>query len=410
MSYKNFAGLTASDQDSICTHVGSKYYSKSECAAIYGVSARTIGRVVDQGLFKNSKGTVKVVVDPQEGFKVGDIITCLKSNTSSYSITTPGVPCKVIALITDYDEMSDIIVEVLTGNYHRSQYYVKSKYFEKVGDVSVKVPSTKPKTKVEKKPATVPVESELDKLQCLNDAATFIKVGNSLMITYDGFQRTVSKDHPQFNNIVDYVLERNFKDAVGLMDATIGIKKWAKGDVTIDDGVITYKGHVIHNNLANRISQLMGEGDKGFEKFANFLTNLLENPSFDAVNECYEFLKHNDIEFTDDGCFYAYKGVTHDFKDHRTKTFDNSVGAKPEMLRNQVDPDRRNECSHGLHVCALHYLGQGMFSGEKVVKVKVNAKDVVAIPRDYDFSKMRLSTYEVVEDVTDSWRKLLESK
>ena len=70
-----------------------------------------------------------------------------------------------------------------------------------------------------------------------------------------------------------------------------------------------------------------------------------------------------------------------------------------------IDPDRNNECSRGYHFCSRNYVG--VFQGwqrtgsQRVMLVKINPKDVVAIPRGYSYNKGRTWTYEVVREFTD---------
>ena len=60
----------------------------------------------------------------------------------------------------------------------------------------------------------------------------------------------------------------------------------------------------------------------------------------------------------------------------------------------QCTDDRRNHCSHGLHVGSLDYASD--FSRGKLVVVKVNPKDVVSVPSDCACQKCRVSAYKVV--------------
>jgi len=76
---------------------------------------------------------------------------------------------------------------------------------------------------------------------------------------------------------------------------------------------------------------------------------------------------------------------------------DNSVGNVLEMPRNEVDADKDRTCSTGLHFCSYDYLKS--FHGERVVVLKINPKDVVSIPSDYNNSKGRTCRYEVVDEI-----------
>jgi hypothetical protein len=138
---------------------------------------------------------------------------------------------------------------------------------------------------------------------------------------------------------------------------------------------------------------------EGFDvtPMANFMENLFSNPSKRAVDELYGFLEKNSLPITPQGHFLAYKRVRANYTDCHTGTMDNSVGRVVEMERNAVDDDKDRTCSAGLHFCSHSYLGH--FSGDRVVIVKINPRDVVSIPSDYNDSKGRACRYEVIGEV-----------
>lgn len=140
------------------------------------------------------------------------------------------------------------------------------------------------------------------------------------------------------------------------------------------------------------------KGDSGSIKL--FLENLKSNPSEQSIQQVLDFLSANELPLTDDGCFYAYKYVRGDYKDCHTGTFDNSVGQIVKMDRNEVNPNKYDTCSTGLHFCSKDYLRS--FHGEHLMCLKVNPRDVVCIPEDYNNSKGRCCQYQVVGEVTDA--------
>jgi len=122
------------------------------------------------------------------------------------------------------------------------------------------------------------------------------------------------------------------------------------------------------------------------------------------VEELYKFLDACSLPITSDGCFLAYKKVRWDYKDLYSNTMDNSIGQVVKMSRNEVDENSNRTCSHGLHCAAFGYMSaygaQGTDEGsDKVIIVKVNPKDVVAIPVDYQNQKMRVCEYTVVDEL-----------
>lgn len=169
-------------------------------------------------------------------------------------------------------------------------------------------------------------------------------------------------------------------------------------DLHISNGQIIYNGEVVHNFVCERILSAYKD-NVSYKNLINFLKKLLQNPSRRAVEQLYSFLEHKGMPITDDGDFIAWKSVRFDYKDKYSNTIDNSVGKVIEVPRNKVDDDYNRHCSHGLHVGALEYSGPGGWynnPGDKVLAVKVNPADAVAVPSDHSFTKLRVCRYEVI--------------
>lgn len=174
-------------------------------------------------------------------------------------------------------------------------------------------------------------------------------------------------------------------------------------DFNLNGGVVTYKGLTLPAVLSERIVSMADEGfDIGPMK--RFVENLSQNPSNRVFEQLYGFLEFGKVALTDDGCFLAYKKVRRNYRDIYSGSFDNSVGAKVSVPRVTVDDDPKKTCSRGLHVCSFDYLseyGGSVQAGYRVMVCKVNPRDVVCIPDDYNHTKMRLCEYTVVGEVSD---------
>ncbi len=156
----------------------------------------------------------------------------------------------------------------------------------------------------------------------------------------------------------------------------------------------------LSGRLATRILACLNEDNKEkLENLMEFSNRLIFNPSYDAVESLYDFIEHADIEITDSGHLICFKRVRDDFTDVRTRKFDNSPGNVVKEPRNEVNPDRKQTCAKGLHVCAKHYLDY--YPGERIIRCSVDPMNVVAIPDDYNNSKMRVCEYLVLDEVKD---------
>lgn len=218
-----------------------------------------------------------------------------------------------------------------------------------------------------------------------------------ISITVGRETKNAGPGHPNFKQALQKLVDGDVMGALDLINTERAIKRFVKGNVTIENGQLFYKGIELKSGLTKRIIDSMGNG-KDFEFFLPFLENLMLNPSNKAITRLFDFLEANDIEITADGQFIAWKKVAHDFMDLRTRTIDNSPGKTPTMPRNMVNENDLETCSHGLHVCSQSYLSQyGTGPGSRTVKVKVHPKDVVSIPVDYGNAKMRTCAYHVLE-------------
>jgi hypothetical protein len=175
-------------------------------------------------------------------------------------------------------------------------------------------------------------------------------------------------------------------------------------DMVYSGGVIKFRGEVLHNYAADRLISMI-EAGRDHAPLARFLEKLQANPSKRVVDNLYEFLERGNIPLTEDGDFLAYKAVRADFRDIHSGTFDNSLGEICRMARNRVDEDPNRTCSAGLHVCSFDYLPHFSHANGHVVIVKVSPADVVAIPADYNATKMRVSEYRVIGEVEGYYSK-----
>lgn len=234
---------------------------------------------------------------------------------------------------------------------------------------------------------------------------TYIVTGHGINIVLKGKPYSMSSEDERYEKVVELIKSGADEEAVddyvqGELRRVQKAIEILDGDVGIQSGMITYKDTPIHNALTDQMLRML---DEGFDlvPMAKFLNNLMQNPSKRAVDELYEFLQKGQLPITPDGHFLAYKAVRKDFKDIHSGTFDNSVGQKVSMPRNAVDDDKDRTCSTGLHFCSVEYLKSFARTDGHVMILKINPKDVVSIPSDYNATKGRTAAYEVVDEFAD---------
>lgn len=258
-----------------------------------------------------------------------------------------------------------------------------------------------------------------------SNAIYYTRHDGGLTLMNGGKQSTVSGNHPNFDKILVALKGRDWDKVETLMsiEKTInatGFSRTKPGSkVFVRNGKVyftdtrNHKEQELNGSLVDRILRDLGK--PSCEKYADALMNLLENIRLntqkDIAEELYEWLSSGKAPITNDGCILAYKKVNRAFKDHYTGKMDNTPGKVVRMKQKEVDTDRHNTCSHGLHFASLGYLSQyaGDSESSRVVIVKVNPRHIFAIPTDYQCQKGRASEYYVVGEYKSANREKNEA-
>jgi len=253
----------------------------------------------------------------------------------------------------------------------------------------------------------------------------YIVQGSNITVVIGTTPHTVSKNHITYNKLLAAIKAGEWETVQDIIEPKQVVLNFGQGNVSIEGDKIFWKGRVMHNALTKRMVAMIQE-DFPVEPLVAFMENLMENPSKRAVHELYGFLEKNTLPITSDGCFLAYKKVRQDYfdvhsgtvlnkpaaymTDEDTAALEEAVGKNNEvtvevvdgvtvvsMERNLVDDDQNRTCSTGLHFCSQDYLNN--FGGERIVILKINPRDVVSIPNDYNDSKGRCARYEIVDEI-----------
>jgi hypothetical protein len=211
----------------------------------------------------------------------------------------------------------------------------------------------------------------------------------SVVVNFDGKTFTLNKSDVRYEAIIQAIRDNKLEDIPKLVDIQTA---YANSGLKLKDNLLWLDGESLPESLSDRVLAFQ-EQKLPFEHLIKFARKLRLNPSYNSRMQLFKFLEHNGHPITTEGNFIAYRGVTEDFKDKYTRTFDNSIGSVCEVPRSQVDDNPNNTCSHGLHV-ACHEYAKGWAS--KLVEVEVDPRDVVAVPTDYNGTKMRVCKFKVV--------------
>lgn len=245
----------------------------------------------------------------------------------------------------------------------------------------------------------------------MTNKPAYLITGNMIVIHTKSQTFTLHKGTPKGDQVVTLIKEQKWNELTDLLSPATLVPSRTKGLFHVDsDGELYTTGDdkPIHKVIGKKLLAFLQEG-LPCEPLVNFWNNLKQNPSERSVDQLFQFLEANHHPLTDDGCFLAYKKVTRTatgLKDSHSRTFSNNVGEYVTMDRSGVNPDPNQTCSTGLHVASFEY-AKG-FSGDVLVVVKVNPRDVVAVPTDYNQQKMRTCAY-FVEEIYDKEEEMKET-
>lgn len=320
--------------------------------------------------------------------------------TSNFGIRISGSakkPPSYRTLMAGFDELYD------SGNCNRSERDLEDDKDE--GDGVVDTHPNDLVTKVSR------VSKLTDKMNSCPFRAVLTESGITLYRGIEGYSVT-NNDTEKWDKCLGYIEAEDWAN----LELTITAKKleaaelkdlYSKYGFSVSGGYVVFGeglGRMKFNGietLTNRAEHYALTGDeKGFQRISKFIENMTMNPDANVISRIVDFIKWADIEITEEGYLRVYKIVRNDYKDNHSGRVDNSVGSTVFMRRTLVDNNEKNECSNGLHVCALNYFGFFAGSGSRLVSCLLNPEDIVSIPADYNGSKIRCCKYVVEADKT----------
>lgn len=241
----------------------------------------------------------------------------------------------------------------------------------------------------------------------------FIVTDEQINITIKGVPHSYADHEREYTQIVEAIKSPQNQDEaiarIGDRAASVAEYVGAVTQLQVRGNELYFGDEIVTGKLARRVMDMMA---KGFpvEPLALFIENLYQNPSYRVVQKMWDFMEYGKLPVTPDGHFLAYKRVKYGTIDGKKVLVDchsgkicNEVGQIVKMDRRKVNEDPEQTCSYGLHACSHEYLKS--FSGDATVTVKINPANVVAIPVDYNHTKLRCSEYEVIEQLPETVRQ-----
>lgn len=182
----------------------------------------------------------------------------------------------------------------------------------------------------------------------------------------------------------------------------VEIPHYEVGDIEVDRyGSVFIEGRRVDDPVTRKISE-MHQAGLSFGPLVAFMNKVALNPDPGVREQLFRFLNVSGFPLSEDGDFLGYKGVKHDLWDkHTGNTYQYNPGAVVSMARDQVcsDPDRG--CAAGIHVGSFEYAED---FASVVILVKVDPSNVVSVPHDYSYQKLRACEVTVARVVATTQR------
>lgn len=223
--------------------------------------------------------------------------------------------------------------------------------------------------------------------------------------------------HPNFDSILNGVFA-NDPSVIDLFDlALTAANRFDRlsDRVTTANGRLYLDGVEVNNALATQVVRFIKDGVEDWKPLVKFFENVQANPNEHSREQLFTWLNNRDFTINQDGLIVGYKGVCSDGKggyqssssgkaivngEVKTGKIPNPLGAIIEMPRDEVQWDPSVGCHSGLHVGSYDYAKS---FAPILMEVHVNPRDVVSVPTDSSWAKVRCCRYRVIKVISERY-------
>lgn len=253
-----------------------------------------------------------------------------------------------------------------------------------------------------------------------NGRGSIVVLGPNGILQADSF-------HPHWQAIVDAV-ERGDESVYDLFNVKAGLGRRLESlseRVGYNGEDVTFDGVVIHSVLSEQIKRALESGEHDYRPLVNFWEKLEANPNEHSKTQAYDWLASHNFKITESGDVVGYKGVVNkgagNFESKSASQELNTpsgyvddvpvppmsripqkIGSVVTMPRSEVKHNPNVHCHRGLHVGDWSYAK--MFASGAVLEVHVNPRDIVSVPNDEGYRKVRVCKYKVISVVTEEYK------
>ena len=232
------------------------------------------------------------------------------------------------------------------------------------------------------------------------DVIGYVFSNGVLTLTVNGSVFTVEESDPTYPEVWAVMDDKSLTPAEKATSITdvlnpkpkkvaLVISDYTTEDIEIDRyGAVFIAGQKVDDPVTRKIAELHQAG-LPFDPLVKFMNKVSRNPDKGVRAQLFQFLQVSKFPLSEDGDFLGYKGVRDDLWDQHTgKTFQYTPGAVLSMPRDEVCDDPNQGCEAGIHVGSFDY-AKSFTRSELVILVKVDPANVVSVPTDYSYQKLR---------------------
>lgn len=242
-----------------------------------------------------------------------------------------------------------------------------------------------------------------------------------LTVVLNGGLHSATSEHPNWKKILEKTLADDTNGLEDLFDMAKAVTRnfqRVSDRVALAGGRVLFDGDEVENAVTKQILRFVEEGvePEKYLALVNFMEKVETNPEAHSREQLYEWLDRNDFAIDEDGDIIGYKSVRKTetpgvFQsmtagtafvngEEKVGNIPQSVGDVVEMPRSSVAWNPQQGCAQGLHVANYSY-ATTWASYDYLLRVKVNPRDVVSVPTESSFSKVRVCRYQIVEVNSD---------
>ncbi len=208
----------------------------------------------------------------------------------------------------------------------------------------------------------------------------------------------------KLQQVLSLIKAGKIKKILTMLSPKISVEYTLKGIKILSEESIQYNNKIYTEKEYTGLVDYIIECSKNkmpYEYLLKFLDNLSMNPDANSRLNLFQFLKQTGIKITENGYIAGVKSVSCDYTSHYDHTTLHKVGTFVSLDRETCDSDPNSPCSRGLHTGGSAYVKS--YSGRTLVTI-THPKDVVCVPKDSSYQKMRACLYYVAGELTkEEW-------